>query len=194
MGKVKETIKISIILFLITAISAALLAFVNQKTAPMIEQNEQKKISDALKLVMSDATDFEKSELPDTADKITENYSTDIIEFYIAKGSDGNDVGICAITETKGYSSGLRCAVGVDKNGEVTGVEIISHNETPGLGANAEKEEFRSQYAGKKDEISVVKNNASDNEINAISGATLTSRGVTSNVNTVIALLHEINR
>lgn len=194
MGKVKETIKISIILFLITAISAALLAFVNQKTAPMIEQNEQKKISDALKLVMSDATDFEKSELPDTADKITENYGTDIIEFYIAKGSDGNDVGICAITETKGYSSGLRCAVGVDKNGEVTGVEIISHNETPGLGANAEKEEFRSQYAGKKDEISVVKNNASDNEINAISGATLTSRGVTSNVNTVIALLHEINR
>ena len=194
MSKVKETIKISIILFLITAISAALLAFVNQKTAPMIEQNEQKKISDALKLVMSDATDFEKSELPDTADKITENYGTDIIEFYIAKDSDGNDVGICAITETKGYSSGLRCAVGVDKNGEVTGVEIISHNETPGLGANAEKEEFRSQYAGKKDEISVVKNNASDNEINAISGATLTSRGVTSNVNTVIALLHEINR
>lgn len=194
MGKVKETIKISIILFLITAISAALLAFVNQKTAPMIEQNEQKKISDALKLVMLDATDFEKSELPDTADKITENYGTDIIEFYIAKGSDGNDVGICAITETKGYSSGLRCAVGVDKNGEVTGVEIISHNETPGLGANAEKEEFRSQYAGKKDEISVVKNNASDNEINAISGATLTSRGVTNNVNTVIALLHEINQ
>lgn len=193
MSKVIETIKISIILFLITAISAALLAFVNQKTAPMIEQNEQKKISDALKLVMSDASDFEKSELPDTADKITENYGTDIIEFYIAKGSDGNDVGICAIAETKGYSSGLRCAVGVNKNGEVTGVEIISHNETPGLGANAEKEEFRSQYAGKKDEISVVKNNASANEINAISGATLTSRGVTSNVNTVIALLHEIN-
>ena len=193
MSKVIETIKISIILFLITAISAALLAFVNQKTSPMIEQNEQKKISDALKLVMSDAADFEKSELPDTADKITENYGTDIIEFYIAKGSDGNDVGICAISETKGYSSGLRCAVGVNKNGEVTGVEIISHNETPGLGANAEKEEFRSQYAGKKDEISVVKNNASANEINAISGATLTSRGVTSNVNTVIALLHEIN-
>ncbi|MDY3031259.1 MAG: RnfABCDGE type electron transport complex subunit G [Clostridia bacterium] len=188
MSKVKETAKISVILFLITAIAALLLAFVNAKTAPLIAKNEEKKISDALKVVMPEAADFEKTEPNSIALSAAEKYDSDIIELYTAKGSDGSDTGICAIVETKGYDAGLRSAIGVDKNGTVTGVEIISHKETPGLGANAEKEEFRSQYIGKSGELEVVKTGAGDNEINAISGATLTSKGVTRAVNTVIEI------
>ena len=111
---------------------------------------------------------------------------------YKAKDSSGKVVGVCTIIETKGYDSGLKSAVGVDSEGKVTGVEIISHKETPGLGANAEKEEFRSQYVGKPGKISVVKSNADKNEINAISGATMTSNGVTRSVNGALEIAKKI--
>lgn len=186
MSKGKEILKISVTLFLITAIAALLLAVVNNKTAPLIAANDEKKIQDALKLVMPEADSFDKTEPNAAAQAAESKYESDVVELYTAK-KDGSAVGICAIVETKGYSTGLRSAVGVGKDG-VTGVEIISHQETPGLGANAEKEEFLSQYIGKSGEISVVKTGADEHEINAISGATMTSRGVTRAVDTVTAI------
>ena len=185
MSKAKEIIKISVILFLITAIAALLLGVVNEKTAPLIAQNEEKKIRDALKGVMSDAAEFEKTEA-DVESDVT------VSAIYKAKDSGGNVIGVCAIVETKGYDAGLKSAVGVDRDGRVTGVEIISHKETPGLGANAEKEEFRSQFTGKSGEIAVVKSGAGENEINAISGATMTSNGVARSVNAVIAIAEAV--
>lgn len=192
MSKAKEITKISIILFLITAISALLLAFVNEITAPLIAANDEKSVQDALRVVMQEADSFEKKEPDDIAAAAEEKYDSDIIELYDAK-KNGDTIGICAIVETKGYDTGLRSAIGVDTEGTVTGVEIISHQETPGLGANAEKEEFRSQYIGKSGEISVVKNGAGENEINAISGATMTSDGVTRAVDTVTAIAGEMS-
>lgn len=186
MKKSLEIIKISVILFLITAIAALVLAFVNQKTAPLIAENEEKNIKTALQAIMPDAADFEESDAD--VEEITDKYESEVNSLYIAKDGSGNNMGVCAIVETKGYDAGLISAIGVDKDGKVTGVEIISHNETPGLGANAEKEEFRSQYSGKSGELSVVKAGAKDNEINAISGATLTSKGMTRAVNTAIAI------
>lgn len=186
MSKAREIIKISLILFLITAISALLLAFVNEKTAPLIAQNSEKKTREALKGVMSTAAEFEQVE------NEFEIESCSVEQVYKAKDSSGNVIGVCAIIETKGYDSGLKSAVGVDFDGKVTGVEIISHKETPGLGANAEKNEFRSQYVGKSNEISVVKSNAGENEINAISGATMTSDGVTRSVNGAIEIAKKI--
>lgn len=186
MSKAKEIIKISLILFLITAISALLLAFVNEKTAPLIAENSEKKTQEALKGVMSAAEKFEMVDNEFNVEDCT------IDRVYKAKDSSGKVVGVCTIIETKGYESGLKSAVGVDADGKVTGVEIISHKETPGLGANAEKEEFRSQYVGKPGKISVVKSNADKNEINAISGATMTSNGVTRSVNGAVEIAKKI--
>lgn len=186
MSKAKEIIKISLILFLITAISALLLAFVNEKTAPLIAENSEKKTQEALKGVMSEAEEFEAVESEFNIEDCT------VDRIYKAKDSSGNVIGVCAIIETKGYDSGLKSAVGVGTDGKVTGVEIISHKETPGLGANAEKEEFRSKYIGKSGKISVVKSNADENEINAISGATMTSDGVTRSVNGAVEIAEKI--
>lgn len=186
MSKAKEIIKISLILFLITAISALLLAFVNEKTAPLIAENSEKKTQEGLKGVMSEAEEFEAVESEFNIEDCT------VDRIYKAKDSSGNVIGVCAIIETKGYDSGLKSAVGVGTDGKVTGVEIISHKETPGLGANAEKEEFRSQYIGKSGKISVVKSNADENEINAISGATMTSDGVTRSVNGAVEIAEKI--
>lgn len=187
MAKLWETVKISVILFLITAISALLLAYVNNITSPLIAENEKEKINNALNAVCK-ADAFLEIEKTQSEKLLEEEYDGEIISIYEARSGEDERVGICAIIETKGYDAGLRCVIGVDENSAVTGVEIISHNETPGLGANAAKDEFKSQYKGKNSEISVVKANAGDNEINAISGATMTSKGVTRAVNLAMAI------
>ncbi len=179
---VKEIIKIGVILFLITAISAALLAFVNGKTAPLIEKNSLAKEQEALRAVMTDAAEFEETAI-DCATGIGIDDNNTLNKIYLAKDAGKNVIGVCVITETTGYDKGIQTVTGVDKDLKVTGIEIISMNETPGLGAKASEESFRSQYIGKSAEIGVSKSGASDTDIQAISGATKTSNGVTNGVN-----------
>ena len=179
-----EIIKVGVILFLITAVLAGFLAFVNAKTAPLIEQNALIAEQDALKTVMPDAVDFEEAEVTAELTEIAaQNENSEISKAFIAKDAGGEAIGACVITVTTGYDVGIQTAIGIDKDLIVTGVDIISMNETPGLGANADKPEFRAQYEGKSGEIKVVKTAAGDDSIQAIAGATKTSNGVTRGVN-----------
>ena len=186
MNKTIEIIKTALILFLITAIAALLLAIVNMKTAPLIEINNQKKITDALAAIMPEAKDFEEITDVSEYDGIAKKHDGEIQNLYIAKSENGENAGVCAIVETKGYDSGLTTAVGVNNN-KVTAIEIISHNETPGLGANAAKTEFTEQFSGKEKGIEAVKNGASGNDIDAISG-------VTRSVNCVLEIAEQIEK
>lgn len=173
---VGEIVKIGAILFLITAILAALLAFVNGKTAPLIEKNALEKEQSAMKAVMPEAASFDETEIPSKSDG-------QITKAYMALDSVGSVTGVCVITETTGYDVGIQTVIGIDADLKVTGIDIIAMNETPGLGAKAAEENFRSQYTGKSGEIGVSKSAPSDTEIQAISGATKTSNGVTEGVN-----------
>ncbi len=190
-----EIIKIGVILFVITAVSAVLLAFVNGKTSPLIEKNALEKEQTALKAVMPDAVGFEEYDIPDIlkdhahllpdaekSDVILSLENGEITKVYMALDSDNSIIGICVITETTGYDVGIQTVTGVDADLKVTGIEIISMNETPGLA----DEGFRNQYTGKSGEIGVSKSAPSDTEIQAISGATKTSNGVTQGVNIAI--------
>ena len=84
-----------------------------------------------------------------------------------------------------GYGGDINFSMGVSMDGTVTGVEMLSLSETAGLGMRAKDEEFKGQFAGKTvDQFVVTKNGASaENEIDAISGATFTSKAVTNGVN-----------
>ena len=75
---------------------------------------------------------------------------------------------------------------GVDADGKVTGVNILSHGETAGLGANATNESFRDQFKGLVNGITVSKDKAGENSIDALTGATITSRAVVRAVNAAI--------
>lgn len=181
MGKqinVLEIIRIGMILFIITAISAVLLAFVNLKTAPKIAENEIQKTQEAMKVLLPEAASFEKLEPSD---------NPAVTERYLALDEAGNTAGTCVIASVNGYGGEIQVLTGVNAEGNVTGVDILSHSETPGLGANAVKEDFKGQFTGKSGELSVVKTNAGEHEINAMSGATITSRAVTEAVNTGIS-------
>ena len=82
--------------------------------------------------------------------------------------------------------------MGIDVSGTVTGIQILEHSETPGLGANASNPSFTDQFIGKTETLTVVKGEASANTISAISGATITSRSVTESVNTALTYFQEI--
>ena len=77
--------------------------------------------------------------------------------------------------------------IGLDMEGTITGIEILSHAETPGLGANATGEAFKSRFVGKAGELTVDKNSNDGQNIQAITAATITSKAVVSAVNAALA-------
>lgn len=95
----------------------------------------------------------------------------------------------------KGYAGDdIELAVGLSKEGTILGIDVIAHSETPGLGAKATEESFRSLFVGKKAgaELSVSKTGAiSDTQIDAITGATRTTDGIVRAVNEVFAFYTE---
>lgn len=178
-----EIIKIGAILFLITSVAAVLLAFVNQKTAPLIAENNMKKTQAAMKGILPSADHFEVCTASDN-DKVAESYA--------AVDASGQIVGACVVVSENGYGGEVRVLTGVDSEGRVAGVDILSHSETPGLGANAVKDEFKGQFKGKAAGINAVKTAPADNDIQAMSGATITSKAVTEAVNTGLSEAEKI--
>lgn len=170
-----EILRVGLILFAITAVSAFILAFVNSFTAPVIAANNKKAQEAAMKAVLPDGNNFEKVEFnPEENSIVSEIYSA-------------GEAGVVVMVNPKGYGGEISMAVGVDPEYKVTGVEIISQSETAGLGANCTKDSFKEQFTGKTGDIQVVKTGAKDNQIDAISSATITSKAVTKGVNEAIA-------
>lgn len=181
-SKAKSIIKTGLILFAITAVSALLLAVVNGVTAPIIESNSIEKTNASMRSVFKDAKDFVKVERDADTDKT-------VTEIYLAKDESSATIGACICVSPNGYGGAIDMVVGVGADTRVTGVDIISQSETAGLGAKAVEEEFRNQFIGKGIVNKVVKSNAEakDDEINAITSATITSKAVTDGVNTAIS-------
>ncbi len=171
---VMEVIKVSAILFAITAVAAAILAGVNSVTAPKIAENEREAQVLAMKTVLPEASSFEILE----AD-VDENST--VVEIYTGGGA-----GFAIKAEPSGYGGKISMIVGIDSELTVTGIEIISQSETAGLGAKCTTDEFKSQFVGKAEALEVVKNNAMGNQIDAISSATVTSKAVVKGVNDAI--------
>lgn len=174
----KEVLTPTLTLFLICLITTALLSGTNLLTRDSIERQKREAEENARRVVLSTAESFELS-----ADG----------SYYIGKRG-GDDVGYVFTTSAKGYGGDLEVMTGIGADGKVTGVSILSQNETPGLGANAEKEDFRGQYLQAVPEkgFSVVKSGSpADGEIQAMTGATITSSAVTDAVNQAVSLYRE---
>ncbi|MDO4848083.1 MAG: RnfABCDGE type electron transport complex subunit G [Clostridiaceae bacterium] len=182
---VKEIIIPAISLFLICLVATALLGFTNQITAPKIEQLAIETENNAKKEVISDAADF--------SDRMTATLDETEYSYYEGLDSDKNVIGYVFTTSAKGYGGDIKVMVGVDKSGSVTGVSILEISETAGLGMNAKNESFLKQFLSKNGEISVIKNGTpADNEISALTGATITSKAMAKAVNTALALYEQV--
>ena len=118
------------------------------------------------------------------------------VDYYIAK-KDGKSIGLIIITNAKGYSGGVVSVMSaIDTEGALIAVEILAAaDETPGLGQNVTKAEWLAQFVGLKDKITVIKGgtaNSDNDEINAVTGATISSKAVSSAVNQALNYAKEI--
>ncbi len=115
---------------------------------------------------------------------------------YNAAIKNGDTIGCIFTVSAKGYGGDIQVMTAVNMNGTVAAVEILdASGETPGLGQNVTKETFYSQFAGLKKGVTVIKGGAANienNEINAVTGATISSKAVTSAVNQALDYAEEI--
>ena len=189
--KKNTIIKDTLILTLITLVAGGLLGMVYEVTKEPIAQQAEKEKQEAYKDVFEDADSFELCVEADDADLaayLTENgfEAQTVNEVMEAKDASGETIGYALnMTTSEGYGGDISFSMGVTLDGTLNGISILDINETAGLGMNATKDEFKGQFAGKQvDAFEVTKSGAaSDNEINAISGATITSKAITGGVN-----------
>jgi H+/Na+-translocating ferredoxin:NAD+ oxidoreductase subunit G len=180
----REVIKLGLVLLIITSIAAVVLAFSNDYTKDIIADVEEKVNNDARMEVLPQAKDFKP--LDEQQFKKLQDENNKIIEIYVGYSESENIAGYTIKTATPGYGGDVLVITGISSEGKLTGMKVVSHQETPGLGANSTKPDFQEQFEGKlvDSEITVVKSSpSSENEIQAITGATITSRAVTSGVN-----------
>ncbi|MEZ4357104.1 MAG: RnfABCDGE type electron transport complex subunit G [Eubacteriales bacterium] len=181
----KDILKPTIILILICVFVTAALAGTKIITQDKIDAQERLASEEA-----------QKEALPGfaTVTEETANIDGEDVVYNIAKDSSGDIIGYIFVTEYKGYGGAVSVMTGIDTNGTITGSVILSENETPGLGKRAYEESFIGQFADKNVEsFTLVKvPSDKDDEITAITGATITSRAVTTAVNEALSLFAEI--
>lgn len=180
----KDILKLGVTLFAICAVAALVLGVTNNITAPVIEERNIQASNEARKIVLSEADEF----------KELDGMNSDIVLEVYEGIKDGQVIGYTIKTSSKGYGGAIELMVGISKDGKITGVEIGNHSETPGLGSKATEPMFKNQYVDKdvSNSLLVVKGSANnDNEISAISGATITSNGVTNGVNAAMKIYNE---
>lgn len=169
----KFVLRLSLTLLAITSVVAACLAGVNAITAPRIAQLNAQKTQAAIEAVLPGGGQLLDS-FPDETGLVSKVYQ--------------GDAGYALEVTPTGFDNTITMMVGVDPAGKVLGISVISHSETSGLGAvcaaqTSAGESFRGQFAGADGAVSVTKDGGS---IDAITGATITSRAVCQGVNAAL--------
>ncbi len=171
-----------------------LLALANTAWSPRVQQNKKDKLNGLMKSLITDANRFEI---------VCEDVQVDIgrgkivkTDVYKAVGADGNDAGFCFRAEGMGFADKIELVIGVDAAFErIAGYSVLASNETPGFGDRIKGDYFRRQFAG----APVMKLGLSksgdackiDNEVIAISGATVSSTAVVNVFNNYLEQVKE---
>ena len=167
-------LRLTLTLLIICAVVAGILAAVNAITAPIIAASKEAKTQAAISAVLpggGEKIDFAGA---DKSGTVTEVYASDI--------------GYAVKVAPSGFGGAITMMVGIDSNGKVLGISIISHAETPGLGAVAAQNTdkgvaFREQFAGLVAGITI---GDGENQIDALSGATISSQAIVDGVNAAL--------
>ena len=181
----REMLKNAGILLAITVIAGFVLGAVYQITKEPIALAKEAAAMAAYREVFADAADFNELEVKTDALVQGGIVGSDINNVFEALGSDGTLLGyVLVVTNHEGYGGDIQFSIGIANDGTTNGISILAIAETPGLGMEAENV-LKPQYAGKNVTQFVVTKTgaASDEQIDAISGATITSNAVTNGVN-----------
>ena len=168
-------LRLALTLFIIAAVVAAALAGVNSITKPVIDQLNAEKTQKAIEAVLPGGFDEELANFDNQGGLVSKVY----------KGANGYALEVLP----SGFDNTITMMVGVDTEGKVLGISIVSHTETAGLGAVAAAqtsagEAFRGQFVGQSGSVGVTKDGGT---LDAITGATITSRAICVGVNAALA-------
>lgn len=188
-----KIIKDALALTLITLVAGVALGGVYEITKDPIARQEAQAKAEAYEQVFTDAAAFEEVEMDDTLiqtirDQLDqEGYKAQSIEEVMrAEDQSGETLGYAfAVVTSEGYGGDIQFSMGVQNDGTLNGISILSIGETAGLGMNADTPAFKDQFVGKQvEKLQYTKNGATqDDEINAISGATVTTNAMTNGIN-----------
>lgn len=196
----KSAIRNVVTLTLITLVAGLCLGFVYEITKQPIADMEEKTKQTAYKTVFPSAATFESygGVDEDSQEEVLAKAGVegvDIEDALYAIDESGNQIGYVIMSAShEGYGGDIQISVGIDNSGCVTGVEILSISETAGLGMKAKDDNFKNQFKGKTvDEFMYTKTGATqDFEIDALSGATITTKAFTNAVNGALAFFRYI--
>lgn len=153
-------------------VSGAIIAAVYYVTAPVAAENAIKMKNEAMKTLVADAEGFKKIEGKE--------------DWYEAQ-KGGETIAYVVQGESKGFGGEIKLLVAVTKDGKVMDYAILAHNETPGLGDKAGVDPFKAQFKGKESKsLEVTKDPSNKENIQALTGATITSRAVTKGIKEVV--------
>jgi len=159
----KDIFRYGFILALICSIAGGVLAGVNFLTHPRIIAQAQAAEDASLKEIIPEAVSFEPVKSEDGE-----------IIYYKAYTGDKKLLAFAFKASGKGYSSSIETMVAMGKEGDILAIKVVSLNETPGLGSRVSEESFTGQFSGK--------NIRSLNDVQAITGATISSMAVINSV------------
>jgi Na+-translocating ferredoxin:NAD+ oxidoreductase subunit G len=155
-----EMLRYAVVLGIICVGASASLGFVNSFTKDRIIAQAQAQENESLQEVMPQARSFEAVKQGDE------------VLYYKALGNDGEIVGFCFKASGKGYSSLIETVAGMNPDGSLTAIKVVSQNETPGLGTRVQESSFASQFKGRND----------FDGVQTIAGATISSRAVIASI------------
>lgn len=150
-----DIIKPVLVLTCICLVVSLLLAYINMVTSPIISEAEQKAEQEAMVEVLSEADSFKPIEIDGLPERVTAVYRAE------------NGSGYVFMLTTKGYGGDMKLICAIKSDGTIEACKTLSHSETSGLGSKTAEDAYRNQYSGKNaDTLS---------EVDAISGATISS-------------------
>lgn len=183
-----KIVKNTLILTLITVIAGFLLGVVYEVTKTPISQAQETAKKEAWQAVFSDVKlgDFKAEDVDQkAADKAVKDMGVNATIDEVCTAGDAGYV--ITTTDKDGFGGNIQITVGIKKDGTINGVSILSISETAGLGIKATEPSFYNQYVNKQADKFVVSKDGGDGEqIDALSGATITSRAVTGAVNAAL--------
>ena len=190
----KKILKDAFALLMITLVAGILLGFVYSITKEPIAQQEQLTKERSCQEVFADAATFENDtddlEAAAAAMKAAGYEVQTLSEILVAKDDSGSTLGyVLSLVDPEGYGGDISFMMGIRLDGTLNGISILSIGDTAGLGMNADTDAFKSQFANKKvEKFTFTKTGStSDSEIDALSGATITTTAMTNGVNAGLA-------
>ncbi|MEW6713448.1 MAG: RnfABCDGE type electron transport complex subunit G [Candidatus Riflebacteria bacterium] len=167
----KDMLKMGLFLFVVSAVAGILLAITEEITAPRIAENKKALLEQARKEVLPQAAVFSQNEFKSSESSTAVSYSAGFDQ-------QGNMAGVVVNVYPKGYAGAIEMVVGLNKDGKIAGVKILSQKETPGLGTKLADpvflEPFKKLLSSKESPVFMVKQDGGD--VDAITAATISSR------------------